>query len=288
MSRYWNSGFSATRPREVKDGIRAGSQKGAMASKWWGRRWIAVLEAIGGSTRMARGRSYARKGQVSSLEILPGEIRARVQGSARTPYMVSIKLRTLQKTEWKKVAHALMEAPLVAARLIAGEMPEEMEAIAQRVSVPFFPEKNKDLETNCSCPDWSDPCKHIAAVYYLVAEALDQNPFLLFQLRGMEREAFVGLLGLSPERGEAPESEKAEAQPLKSEAPIFWGEDRQYTGLVPVADASMPEAFIRRLGRPPFWRSSRAFFPLMQSVYGKAAAAGLDLCAGGMGEDGER
>ena len=183
--------YEPTVPKEVKGGIRAKSRRGAFASRWWGRRWIQTLEDFNIGARLSRGRSYARKGQVATLEILKGSVRAEVQGSEIEPYIVSIKFQVLTGKQWDRITLRLLEKPIFAALLLGNEMPEDIESVFKDEGLSLFPEREKDMETSCSCPDWSNPCKHIAAVFYLMGEAFDNDPFLLFKLRGMKMEVFI-------------------------------------------------------------------------------------------------
>src|SRR6185295_995243 len=162
--------------------------RGAFAESWWGRRWIEVLESFDLGQRLSRGRTYARKGQVLDLKIDPGRVHAKVQGSRPRPYDVTIELKPLTDAQWEKVGKAVSQDTWSAARLIAGEMPETLEDTFKDAGVPLFPAKLRDLKTECSCPDWSNPCKHVAAVYYLLGERFDADPFLLFVPRGRNQQ----------------------------------------------------------------------------------------------------
>ena len=189
MSRYDDYGyFPPSRPRKAKGGIKAQSKRGAFGESWWAKRWIAVLERFDIGARLGRGRSYARQGQVLSLAIDKGQVKAKVQGSRPKPYDVAIQLKTLSAADWKKLAKALSQQALFAAKLLAGQMPQDIEQAFEGVGLSLFPATHQDLDTDCSCPDWSNPCKHIAAVYYLLGEEFDRDPFLIFKLRGMSRE----------------------------------------------------------------------------------------------------
>ena len=183
-----------SRPRDVKGGIRARSRRGAFGENWWARRWIAVLESFELGGRLQRGRSYARRGQVVSIAIGKGRVEALVQGSRETPYDVKLEVKTLPAPEWKRLAGVLAREARFAARLLAGEMPADVEDAFRGAGSSLFPQRRADLRTRCSCPDWSNPCKHIAAVYYLLGEEFDRDPFLIFRLRGLDRDELVGLL----------------------------------------------------------------------------------------------
>ena len=273
---YWDyQWYEPTSPRQVKGGIKARSKRGAFASKWWGHRWIQVLESFSVGARLSRGRSYARRGQVADLSIEKGEIQAQVQGSRSRPYRVVIKLKTLTKRNWIKVTAALTERPILAARLLAGEMPEDIEAVFHEANLSLFPGKRGDLRTNCSCPDWSNPCKHIAAVYYLLAEAFDQDPFLLLKLRGVTREQFISLLGADggtktqkPDRSAKSEHTPVPSQPLPTNPDAFWrADDSAVFEAGEVERPTLTAPLLRRLGAFPFWRGHEDFLEAISAIY---------------------
>src|SRR5207237_1514017 len=121
-------------------------------------------------------------------------VKAKVQGSQRQPYKVEIRLKSLSDQDWDKVTAAMASQAIFAAKLLAGEMPQNIEEAFGAVHLSLFPTALKELETNCSCPDWANPCKHIAAVYYLLAERFDEDPFLIFKLRGRTKEQIIEIL----------------------------------------------------------------------------------------------
>jgi len=172
--------FKPSIPRAVKGGIKAQSKRGGFGESWWARCWIGVLESFNIGARLGRGRSYARNGQVLSIEIEKGEVKAKVQGSRSKPYDINIHVKTLSAADWRKLAKALSHQAIFLAKLLAGQMPEDIEKAFKGVGLSLFPEKLRDLKTDCSCPDWSNPCKHIAAVYYLLREEFDRDPFMIF------------------------------------------------------------------------------------------------------------
>ncbi|MBN1944445.1 MAG: SWIM zinc finger family protein [Bradymonadales bacterium] len=208
--------YTPSSPIPTKGGIKARSKRGAFGESWWARRWIAVLESFHIGARLSRGRNYARQGQVTEIDIVEGMVTAKVQGSRAKPYKVTIRIKTLGPEEWTRVARAMGGEALLVAKLLAGEMPQEIETVFQQAGLSLFPSRSQDLQTDCSCPDWSNPCKHIAAVYYLIGEEFDRDPFLLFKIRGLDRSGLLALLGDS-----APEPE---ARSLKPE------EGREATG----------------------------------------------------------
>ena len=213
--RWWNDypRFKRSIPRAVKGGIKAQSKRGTFGESWWARRWITVLESFNIGARLGRGRSYARGGQVLSIEIDKGKVGAKVQGSRPKPYDVKLEIKTLQAADWKKLAKTLSREAIFSAKLLAGEMPQDIEKAFKEAGLSLFPEKLKDLKTACSCPDWSNPCKHIAAVYYLLGEEFDRNPFLIFKLRGMNREDLIATLS-RPDKKTTQRKAKPKQEPL--------------------------------------------------------------------------
>ena len=178
-------------PRPVKDGLRAKSKRGTIGETWWSQRFIEVLEDFHEGPRLVRGRAYARRGQVIDMDVEAGEVTARVQGSRARPYSVTIGVTVLGDPDWARVEAAMASQAVFLARLLAGEMPHEIEDAFAATGLSLFPATVDDLDTDCSCPDWENPCKHIAAVCYLLAEAFDQDPFLIFAWRGRPRERLL-------------------------------------------------------------------------------------------------
>jgi uncharacterized Zn finger protein len=191
---WWNDyhGFPRkSKPRRVAGGIKTRSRHGAIGETWWSRRWIQVLESFNMGARLGRGRSYARQGQITSLDIQVGQVEALVQGSRARPYRVVIHLKPLSNKDWAKVTDAMAAKALFAAKLLSGEMPQNIEEAFHEAKRPLMPESSRELVTDCSCPDWANPCKHIAAVYYIMAERFDEDPFMIFKLRGRTKEDLI-------------------------------------------------------------------------------------------------
>ncbi len=189
--------FPASTPLKAEGGIATRRRRGAMADTWWSKRFVDVLESYGLGTRMQRGRRYARAGQVVSFDVDPGLITAQVQGSRRTPYVVTIQAKPPTDTQWRKLDEAFRSRIGFAARLLAGELPPELEDAFREAGFSLFPTSWSDLRAKCSCPDWENPCKHIAAVLYVFADQLDTDPWLALAWRGRDREEMVA--GLHPD-----------------------------------------------------------------------------------------
>lgn len=276
---WWD--HAPSRPREARGGIKARSKRGNFAETWWGRRWLDALERLDVGGRLERGRSYARKGQVLDLTVAPGKVTASVQGSRPRPYSVSIGIAVIGRPARRKIGQALSENLRHAAGLMAGEMPPEIERAFADSGVPLFPQRADELATRCSCPDWSNPCKHVAAVYYLLAEEFDRDPFLLFRLRGIERAEVVQLVDTSPPAGVAAGAAGDPVEALPTDAAAFWqgtAATHNAMGDAATGDAtppSSPAPLARRLGAFPFWRGEENFLDALVLAYQAAGARGM-------------
>jgi uncharacterized Zn finger protein len=204
----------------VEGGLKAQSTRGAIGESWWSKRFLAVLESFDMASRLTRGRSYARAGQVLSLDIRSGAVASRVQGSRPVPYTVDIKLHAYDHPTWTRIEQAMASQALFLARLLAGEMPTQIEEAFAAADAPLFPTRSSDLAMSCSCPDWGMPCKHIAATFYLLAEAFDADPFQILHWRGRDRETLLRNLRAlrSTERAEGATRTKAKRRTTRPKA----------------------------------------------------------------------
>lgn len=279
MSWYDKPWFPPSRPIAAKGGIRSRSKRGEFVTSWWGKRWLAVLEALNLGGRLQRGRTYARQGQVLDIEIEPGSVRARVQGSRAKPYEITLSMKTLAEREVKRLATELGRAPYCLARLIAREMPPEIEEVFGVARVSLFPARASELKTDCSCPDWSNPCKHIAAVYYLLSEEFDRDPFLIFRLRGIETAALIG----EPEPEENDEPLRAAELPASGS---FW-EGAHAPAIDLTAERPRdPAVLVRYLGNLPFWRGESPLAETLAPAYERAVEKAAGWLAEGVGPGG--
>ncbi len=252
MSWYYN--FKPTRPIDTDEGIKAKSKRGDFVKNWWATRWIAAMERVMDRGRLQRGRTYARRGQVLSLAEGKGQITAKVQGSRRTPYKITIELTPLSEKDWEKVLAALAERPYFVAQLLAGEMPQEIEEAFQAARLDLFPGR-RELKQHCNCPDSAAVCKHLAAVHFILAERFDEDPFLLFRLRGKTQEEILASLGTGEGEGEtlAP-PEYAPAPPLTDSINTYWQIGPELGSFsVYIAPPEEPYPLLERLGEPDFW-----------------------------------
>ena len=304
----WDSGYPPpSRPRPVKDGLQAKSKRGAIGETWWSQRFIEVLEDFHEGPRLVRGRAYARRGQVIDMDVEPGEVGARVQGSRARPYSVSIGVTVLDDADWARVEEAMVSQAVFLARLLAGEMPHEIGDAFAATGLSLFPATADDLATECSCPDWENPCKHVAAVYYLLAEAFDRDPFLIFTWRGRPRERLLAelraLRGVGAGTPVPGAIDGADAT-LPSELESLFGsigiDDADLTGeiaeelasqfwdagsdLAPVRveprAVAMSDAILRELGPSGLSTGGRSVEDLLAPAYRAIAAAALRIATG--------
>ncbi|MEX1171032.1 MAG: SWIM zinc finger family protein [Chloroflexota bacterium] len=303
-------------PRPVKDGLQTKSKRGTIGETWWSQRFIEVLEDFHEGPRLVRGRAYARRGQVIDMDIKAGEVTARVQGSRARPYSVSIGVTVLDDSDWARVEEAMASQAVFLARLLTGEMPREIEDAFAATGLSLFPATVDDLDTECSCPDWENPCKHIAAVYYLLAEAFDRDPFLIFAWRGRPREQLLtelrALRALREQGSGMPVSGAIDefdatlpeepgglfgsiglhgaditGEITDEMASRFWeaGGDLVSVHVNP-RTVAMPDAILRDLGPSGLSAGGRPLEDLLAPAYRAIAAAALRVAAGGEPEDG--
>jgi len=264
--------FKPTKPKEAKDGIKARSQRGSFAKSWWAQRWISALERLVDSGRLTRGRSYARKGQVLSIEETKEGIAARVQGSRSSPYKIKIQIAPLSDAQWDKVIDALAEQAIFTAQLLAGEMPQDIESAFEAANVSLFPTRRDDLKTDCSCPDYSNPCKHIAATHYILGERFDEDPFLIFRLRGRTQEQVMAALRQrragSKEFAEEETQEPEVLIPLEEQMVHFWELSALVEGFsVSIRPPTIEMPLLKRLGEPGFVPAPPGLESLLRGAY---------------------
>ena len=152
---------------------------------WWGEQWLNALAHIDYSNRLPRGRSYARNDYVKTINIKDNTVKAKVKGSRRTPYSIEINVPKFIKKQKDIIINIIKNNPLLLSQLLNRELPPELDNIAQKNNINIFPSSWEDLDMNCSCPDWAVPCKHIASVIYIISTEIDKNPFIVFQLHGL-------------------------------------------------------------------------------------------------------
>ncbi len=268
---------------------------------WWGQKFIASLEKLTDAGRLSRGRSYARGKKVESFEIEDGLVTAQVRGSVNPYfgvyteplYFTTIEFQPLSKAKWSAAIALIASKASLISRLLLNEIPDNIEDTFKQLNFNLLPGSAKDFKTHCSCPDYSNPCKHIAGVYYLVAAELDHDPFLLFELRGLSREELLKELAKSP-LGKAlsaelqleqrpPTSVESYYAPLKTttadtdiDLREFWyGPKRLPEMTDPLTSTPVSGIAVKKQGDfPAFWHRDNSFIATMDSLYEQVRAKG--------------
>jgi len=260
---------------------------------WWGKRFIAALEEFTDPGRLSRGRSYANGGRIKSFEIKEGVATAQVRGSVNPYfgvyeeplYTTVIEIKSISAANWSAaIAYVASKAGFIS-KLLLNEMPDNIEDAFSTLGLHLLPHQRSDFKTRCSCPDSSNPCKHIAGVYYLLAAKLDRDPFLLFELRGLSRTDLHAELAKSP-LGMALSQELAAEQstptPVESyytkldtiaasdvSLKDFWqGSKRLLAAIEPETQNSVSAIVIKKQGDfPAFWHKDSSFIATMEELY---------------------
>ncbi|HEY9665690.1 MAG TPA: SWIM zinc finger family protein [Coleofasciculaceae cyanobacterium] len=186
--------------------------------EWWVQRWTDLLNSYRFKKRLERARNYAREGNVLSIEFKGPEVLARVQGTAPEPYAVSLSIDPFTEEDWNYIVETMATEAIYSARLLAGEMPHDIEKVFTANGLSLFPFTLSDIHSRCSCPDPQNPCKHIGAVYYQLGDRFSEDPFVLFQLRGRTKEQILDDLRRlrSSGAGKQATSEVPESSPTPS------------------------------------------------------------------------
>ncbi|MGB3574156.1 MAG: SWIM zinc finger family protein [Phormidesmis sp.] len=268
---------------------------------WWGQKFITAIENLTDSGRLSRGRSYARGRKVKGFDIDGNLVTAQVRGSInpyfgvhKEPlYHITIEFQPLSAAKWSAAVAEMASKASVISRLLLNEIPDDIEKTFQSLNLNLLPGSQKDFKTSCSCPDWSNPCKHIAGVYYLVAAELDQDPFLLFELRGLSRENLIKELSKSP-LGQALSAELKSVQsrpqpaaayyalpetlPAKGETNLreFWqGKKQLPQTMEALPEKSVSAIQVKKQGDfPAFWHRDNSFIEAMEMLYEQVKSKG--------------
>lgn len=275
---------------------------------WWGQRWIEALERMSAdyAGRLSRGRAYARAGRTHDLAVLPGRVTAKVTGSAPRPYKVEIRMATLPDAAWTEAIAAMAAKAQFSAELLAGEMPRAIDEAFRAAGTSLFPDRGADRVTSCSCPDWANPCKHVAATHYILGEAIDKDPFLLFALRGRTREQVLAALRVARgNENERPVDKRRVMAAAAAIGPAMDGNaaigepapavrlgkvsDEAYDawrGSAPALHLSLERplvsgALLRQLGAPPPWSVGVSPAELLVPLVRAASEHALAMALGG-------
>ncbi|QUY44541.1 metal-binding protein [Acaryochloris sp. 'Moss Beach'] len=236
---------------------QSGDVNGPGKREWWAQRWVDVLESFGWRRRLERARNYVRDGRVLKLEFNGPKVVAQVQGTAEQPYKVSLALDSFTDEQWGFVIEEMSLRAIFAAKLLAGEMPQNIEEAFTASGLSLFPFSKFDIHSRCSCPDPVNPCKHIGAVYYLLGDYFSQDPFILLQLRGRTKQSIVEDLrqmrsvGSEVEEGESKVTDISQSLAIKVKTD-FWRYDQQLDpSLVVITPPPTSETVLDVLGPLP-------------------------------------
>ena len=261
---------------------------------WWGQRFIAALVQFTDPARLGRGRSYASGGRILDYTLAKGKVTARVRGSINPYfgvyeepiYQTTITIKAISAADWTKVIRQIASRADLVTKLLMNEMPDTIEDAFSGLGLHLLPHSERDFVTKCSCPDWANPCKHIAGVYYLLASALDQDPFVMFELRGLSRDDLHAELIKSPlgkilasalttEDVPVEPAESYYTRPAREAAAVvdshkeFWtGAKRLPAPQATASQANVPALLIKKQGDyPPFWHKDVSFISVMEELY---------------------
>lgn len=264
--------------------------------EWWAQRWVDVLESFGWRRRLERARNYARQGNVLQIEFQGSKVSALVQGTAPEPYKVSLSLDPFDDEQWQYVIESMAERAIFSAKLLSGEMPQNIEEVFTSNGLSLFPLTKFDIHSRCSCPDPANPCKHIGAVYYLLGDRFSEDPFVLFQLRGRTKEQIITALrqirGAQSEAVVEDENASSAASSSELNLATFWHYNAQLEpSLVVITPPPSSETVLDILGAIPLKSdhvgnqatiSAQIVLEYLKSIYGQVSQqAVLDAMASG-------
>ena len=227
--------------------------------EWWSQRWLDLLDSYRFKKRLERARSYARQGNVLSIQFEGAKVLAMVQGSESEPYKVSLSLDHFTDEQWGYVIETMSKKAIFAAKLLAGEMPQNIEEVFTSNGLSLFPFTLSDVHSKCSCPDKANPCKHIGAIYYQLGDRFSEDPFVLFQLRGRSKEQIISDLrklrsekiGTKIEETTDTQQSKNNQQSLNIHINRFWLYDEPLESSLVVIAPSVGETVLDTLGPIP-------------------------------------
>lgn len=273
---------------------------GQFSRTWWGQRFIEALERFTDAARLGRGRSYASGGRILDYKLTDGTVTAKVRGSInpyfgvyKEPiYRTTITIKAISSADWTRLIGQISARADLVTQLLLNEMPDTIEDAFSALDLHLLPHSERDFKTSCSCPDYANPCKHIAGVYYLLASDLDRDPFVMFELRGLSREKLHAELERSPlgqilastlvNEEELPlESADAyytrplgESETAAAGHKTFWTGAKRLPALPPIMQqAHVPALLIKKQGDyPPFWHKDLSFISVMEELYERVRA----------------
>jgi uncharacterized Zn finger protein len=273
MDERWYDFWRFRPTKRVEGGIKARAAR--FGETWWAARWLDLMSSGASRNRLTRGRTYARKGQITEFAVTPGKISGSVQGSAEEPYDVAIHVKTIPEKAAERILRRMQRSPLFTAQLLNQEMPAEIVKLFEEEEQNLYPVKGHELETVCSCPDEAEICKHIAALFYLFSLQLERDPLLLLQLRGIDRERLMS--EVRTDRLFVPQHRHFKKEPIPADPAAFW----KGTRIPPASlrtDAPVQNAtLVKQLGNFPFWRGENDLSKILDRIYSAATARAQEL-----------
>lgn len=239
---------------------------------WWSQRFIEVLESFKLGGRLARGKAYAQEGKVLKISLSSGQVQASVQGSRKASYKVTINLEPLADVMWRSILHNLTRKAIYASEMLLDRMPTDIETVFEYANASLFPEKLDDLKSECDCPDWSNPCKHIAATYYVLSQHFDLDPFLIFIWRGRHKTQILEYFRSYWKQGKTRGSIQSTLPQLPMEPnqeDVFWkmGPNGNTSASLDPFSKSVPESNIRQLGPCPLQLAGQDLGEILGEMY---------------------
>ena len=270
---------------------------------WWGQRFLTALEQCTDAGRLGRGRAYSKPYRLLEFSIDGTRVNAKIRGNVnpyfgvyKEPrYRVEITLKRIPATKWTQIVKSVAGNMGWMSRLLLNEMPDDIEQAFSASKYSLLPRSANELNTHCSCPDWANPCKHVAGTYYHMAELLDKDPLLLFQLRGLDRE------NLQRELKKTSLGKAMAMQLEASEEPVlhvcathypqpeitppdetmshrdFWGGSALPPAETLANAPAVAALLIKKQGDyPPFWDRDNSFIEAMEQIYEQVAVKNKD------------
>ncbi|MFO0832820.1 MAG: hypothetical protein U0637_13390 [Phycisphaerales bacterium] len=282
-----------TKPRKVKNGVKlsvTATGEAVPVGAWAAQRWMRLVEQAGEGNALVEGLEYAKEGQTKKLAITPGRVEAVVQGRADRPYTTSLTMDVIGHEDWDKAVHAMSEGAIYAAKLLAAELPPNIEDVFGPLGLRLFPAGPQEMRASCTCSDFERKtrdakesgvavhwCKHLCCIAYLVASRLAGEPFLAFGLRGMDthelldrlrqrRQVVGAAMGATPVYpARVPGVSDIDCPPLDANLAAFWrmGDGAKDLDLSP-QPPQVSHPLLRRLGQSPWTGAAPApSFPLV-------------------------
>ncbi|MEB3224366.1 MAG: SWIM zinc finger family protein [Synechococcus sp.] len=270
--------------------------------RWWVQRWLELLDSYRFKKRLERARLYAKAGNVLQIDFVDAQAIALVQGTEPEPYRVSLTLEIFSEEAWGYVVESLAQKAIFSAQLLAGEMPAAIEQVFTENGLNLFPFTLADIQSHCTCPDKANPCKHIGAVYYQLGDRFNEDPFVIFQLRGRTKQQLLDDLrdyrrehfataATTTDSEIEPQVLRESTEPGEPTATIdvekFWHYDQpldpDLVVLTPLTDGTTSQDLLGAIALNP--EEAQAFQSYLNYVYGMASQQALIAALRGLREE---